>query len=115
GADDDDRFVEHSALLEILEKPGDRLVDLGAELGVIRLDGGMRIPRAGPAIGAVEDLYEPRPFFDEPAGDEKLPAERFRDLFIEPVLLADRFGLGFAVDDFGNGGLHAERQLVGLD
>ena len=37
-APDDQRLVEQAALLEVLEQPGDRLVDLAAEPAVVLLD-----------------------------------------------------------------------------
>ena len=36
GAEDDERFVEQAALLQVVDQAGDRLVDLAAELAVAR-------------------------------------------------------------------------------
>src|SRR6185369_5436535 len=44
-APDDERLVEHPAALEVLEKAGDRLIDLAAELRVAGLQAPVGVPR----------------------------------------------------------------------
>jgi len=57
---DDERLVEHPALLEVAEQRGDRLVGLLAQLGVILFDARVRVPFAA---GAMIDLDEPHAAF----------------------------------------------------
>ena len=77
GAPDDDRLVEHPALLEVLQQAGDRQVHLGRELAVVGLDAGVGVPGAA-AAAAVEDLHEPHAALDQPPGRQAEPAERPR-------------------------------------
>src|SRR5262249_62287581 len=59
-APDDQRVLEHAALLEVLEQAGDRLVHLGRQGAVVALDAGVGVP--GPAPPApVGDLHQPAP------------------------------------------------------
>ena len=46
GAPDDQGLVEQAALLEVPEKPGDRLVRLSAHVGVVLLDRAVGVPGA---------------------------------------------------------------------
>ena len=57
GPEHDEGFIEQPALLEILDEAGDGLVDLFAEAGVVTLDVGVGIPRAGAAV-EVEAIFE---------------------------------------------------------
>ena len=75
----------------------------------------MGVPRAGAAVGAVEDLHEPHAALDQPPGGEALLAEGLRGGLVEAVQLLRRRRFGGEVDDVGHGGLHAEGQLVRLD
>src|SRR5947209_8419505 len=45
-APDDNRFVQHAALFEILEQTSDGLIHLGGEAAMVLLDAGVGIPGA---------------------------------------------------------------------
>src|SRR5262245_34179367 len=66
-APDDDRLIQQSPLLQILEQPGDRLINLRAQLAVVLLQFRMRIPAPGVGIVPVENLYKPYATLDQPA------------------------------------------------
>ena len=63
-APDHKRFVEETALLEILQETRDGLVDLLAILGVICLQVAVSIPSPCPAATVV-NLYKPHTAFDQ--------------------------------------------------
>src|SRR5437868_2876226 len=79
GRPDHDRLVEQAALLEVLQQPGERPIDLGAQGGVVTLEGGVRVPGTGRAA-AVEDLHEADAALHQPPGRQALLAEGPRDL-----------------------------------
>ena len=64
---DDQRFIEHAALLEVLEQAGDRQVDLAHLAQEAGPQTGVVIPAAGTAAAA-EDLHETDAPFDHAAG-----------------------------------------------
>jgi len=81
----DERFVEQSALFEVLKQRGDRLIDLLTKRGVARLQPAMRIPRAGATVGAMEQLHEPHAPLDQAPRRQALLAEGTRDVAIETI------------------------------
>ena len=70
-APDDQRVVEHPALLEVGQQGGDRPVDLAGQLAVVRLDLGVVVPGLA---GAVPELDVADAALQQPAGDQGLPA-----------------------------------------
>src|SRR5262245_24290692 len=112
GGPDDQRLVEQSALLQILEQPADRLIYLGARGGVARLQRAVRVPRAGAAVGAMIYLNEPyATLHHSPCGQTQL-AEWPSGRVVQAV---HRVGPGrFVLEahQIRHGRLHAKRQLI---
>jgi hypothetical protein len=94
----DHRFIQQSPLLQILQQSCDRLVDLGAQLGVILAQFGVGIPQIPAA--AVKDLDEPNSFFDQPPRRQTLPAKGRRFLAVNPVQLPGGGALLGEFEDF---------------
>ena len=84
-APDDDRLVEQAAALQVVEQGRDRLIDLAAIARVIRFEPAVRVPGAGPAVGAVEDLHEPDAALDQPPGRQTELAERLGRRVVQAV------------------------------
>ena len=70
---DDERFVEHAALLEVADQAGDRLVG-GPAQRTVRADVAVGVPGAVAAAG-VANLDEADALLGKPAGEQQLPAE----------------------------------------
>src|SRR5262249_17192907 len=64
---------------------------------------------------AMEPVNEPYPRLGQPARRRLLLAERARDVLVQPVEPAGGFILVLKPEDFGDGRLHAKRELVRLD
>ena len=75
----------------------------------------MRVPGPGAAVAAVEDLHEPGAAFHQPARRQALLAEGLRLRLVEAVEGLRRGSFGGEAEDVGDGGLHAEGELVRLD
>ena len=86
-APDHERFVEHAALLEILNEPVARLIDVAALIGQPAGDVGVRVPVV------VVDLHEPHAALDHPPGEQGRVGERARLLRRVAVQLERRFRL----------------------
>src|SRR5689334_22909933 len=86
----DQCVLQHAPLLEIFEKAGDRLVDLGCEVSMIRFNLGMGIPFAA-AAAAMENLDEPDAALHQPAGDEAELPEFFCTRLIQAIERLHRF------------------------
>src|SRR5579872_2592422 len=86
GSQYDQRVGEHAPLLEVFNQSRQRQVDLGAQGAVPAFEIAVRVPRAGAAVGTVKNLYESRSPFDEPPGDQTLPAEGFGCGALQPKI-----------------------------
>ena len=67
----DERVVEQSALLEIAEESGHRLIEDGSMDGILLHEFAVAVPVAHPLphrIGAVEELHKPDSLLQKPAG-----------------------------------------------
>jgi hypothetical protein len=113
GGPDNQRFIEKPALLQVLEQAGDGLVDLHGEVGVVLLEILVGVP--GVAGAAVIDLHEADAAFREPASGEADLAEGLGDLLVEAIHPLRGFRFLLVLDGFGDGHLHPEGELVGLD
>ncbi len=85
----DQRVFQEAAGFEIAQQARDGLVGGGEVLAVVGLDVRVGILLAA---GAVVELHEPHPPFDEPAGEEAHAAERGGVFIIEAVELLRRLG-----------------------
>ena len=105
-APDHEGVVQHTALLEVGEQSGDRLIALPRQLAVVRLDLGMGIPRL-PC--PVPDLDEPNALLEQSARDQHLPP-------VQRVAVQFAGGRGFLADieDIRRLHLHAESEFEGL-
>ena len=112
GRPDNQRFVQHPALLEILQQAGDRFVDASAVFGVILFELAVRIPTA---TAAIVNLDKADSLLDQSAGRQSLPAHPLCDLFTDTVQLLHALSFAVQVDNFRHRHLHAERQLIGFD
>ena len=112
GGPDDERVVEHAALLQVGEQRGDRLVDVLGERGVL-VHVAVRVPVARGA--GVDQLDETHAALGEPARDEALPGEAFRAAARQSVELVRVVGFLREIEGLGRGGLHAEGGLEGAD
>lgn len=74
--EDNDGFVEQAAAFQVLKQASGRFVHLGGELGMVRFQSAMRVPRAGRAV-AVLDLDEAYAALDEAARGQELGAKAF--------------------------------------
>ena len=108
-APDDERVVEHSALLEVLDQRVAGLVDVLALAGHTAVDVGVVVPVV------VVDLDEADAAFDQAAGHEHAVGEAAALAGFVAVELEDMLGLLGQVGQLGHAGLHAERHLVLLD
>src|SRR5579863_9351916 len=108
GPQDDDRFFEQAALLEVLNESGDWQIDLSAQGRVPGLERAVCVPGARPAVRSVENLYESRPPFDQPPGNQTLATKGFGLIVVETIHFLHGLGLACTIDDFGNCRLHVE-------
>ena len=104
-APDDERLVEHAALLEILDQGGRRLVDVAGHLGQLVLQAAVVVPVA------VVELHEAHAFLGEAAGQQGIAREGARGVHVGPVALHDRLALSGEVHEFRDAGLHAVGHL----
>src|SRR5205823_11898189 len=113
GGPDDECFVEEAAAFEVLQETANWLIDFAAVFRVIGFQSAVGVPTTGTAVTAVIDLHEADTAFDEAAGGEAVAAKRL--VLIDAVEGESLFGFVVEVDGFGEGALHAEGELVGLD
>src|SRR5579871_177531 len=106
-APDDERAVEHAALLEVFQECGDGLVALPGELAVLYFEVVVVVPRLAVAV---PDLHEADAALQEPPGDEELPR-----LHAVAVHLAHGQRLAPDVEGVAGVHLHAVSQLERLD
>ena len=111
-APDDQRLVEQTAALEILEQPRDRPIHRAASLSVVCLDVAVCVPLAA---RAAVDLHEPDAALDQPAGQQTESPDALGRRIVQAIERLRRGGLARQVDGFGCLGLHAKRQLIALD
>ena len=104
-APDDERFVEHAALLEILDERSRGLVDVAGHLGELILYAAVVIPVA------VVELDEADAFLGEPSGEQGIAGERTGRRDVGPVAVHDRLALAREVHEIGHAGLHAVGHL----
>src|SRR6056297_722020 len=109
---DDEGLVEQAALLEVFQQAGDRLIHRLAEPRVVFLDPRVRIPLAA---GSAVELDKTDASFDQPAGEQAVPAEGLRLFLIQTVQLFHRRGLLSQVDCRGRFRLHPEGEFVTAD
>ena len=76
GGPNDDRFVEQAALLEVAQQAADRLIDHRAELAVVVLQVGVRVPRAATSAAVIK-LHEADAALDQSPREQTRFAERF--------------------------------------
>src|SRR5262249_18752686 len=104
---DHQRIVQHAALLQVFQETADGLIAFPGQAAML----GFQIVVAVPGLtGAVPDLDEADAFFQEPAGNEKLPA-----LNAGAVQSADVPRLAVDVERIFGIALHAISQLEGLN
>src|SRR6185436_17976839 len=84
-APDDQRVLEHPALLQVLEERAERLVELAAKAAMADFEVVVVVPRLA---GARPDLDEAHALLDQPARNQELPR-----LGPVAVHVADRLGL----------------------
>ena len=108
---DNQRLVQQTASLQVLQQPCNRLVDLSRQIRVIILDVAMSVPRATTPT-SVEDLYEANSSFHQSTSRQTKLAKRFGRCLIHAVeiLRFSRFRL--QAENLRNGGLHAKRQFI---
>ncbi len=111
GGEDDERFVQHPATIQIFNECGDRLVDRQRQRRVVRFDAEVSVPGPGSAAPML-DLNESHASFDEPTGGQQLFGKVGEVRNVDAVQ-----SLGFSrllreVHDFRHRVLHPERQLT---
>ena len=72
GGPDDQHIVQHAALLQVLQQPGDRLIDLRRQSAVV---GHVAVGIPVAAGAGMDQFDESDAAFDQPPGGEALPAE----------------------------------------
>ena len=83
GAPDDECFIKHAARLEILDQPGDGLIDIGREF-VVRTQIAVGVPVvAGAGVDQFDDAHAA---FGHAPGHHALPAEALVVAAFEAVL-----------------------------
>ena len=102
--------MQHSALLQIFEQRGNRLVNGLTIFRVVFFQVGVCIPRTGRvAATTVINLYEPHTPFDKSTSGQQLPTVPLT------VGVERRLRLILQVKDFGYRHLHTESQLIRID
>ena len=114
GSKDDQCVIQHPAALQVFEQPRNRLVDLRGEVGVILLDARVRIPGTA-ATTAMEDLDEAHATLRHPARCKTHLSKLAGVVLVHPVQGLRFRGLFLKAKRFGDGRLHLEGQLIGLD
>ena len=110
-----DRLVEQPALLQVGDERRDRLLRDAGVLLVVLLQVAVLIPRGiVPVETRAGDLDEPHTGFDHPPGAQSLRGivALVLVLRIDPVELADRFGLAADVGECRHFRLHPKGRLV---
>ncbi len=102
-ATDDQRVIQHAALLQIRQKCGNRLIELPSPLAMVLFDLRVVIPRLPCTM---PQLNIPHAAFKQPSRDQRLP--RVNAL---PILLMNVFRLARQIERFGRFHLHAEREF----
>lgn len=105
-AEDDQRIVEHSALLEIFDEACGGLVDIAAVDFELGINIGMVIP------SCMHDLHKSAASFDEASCEQTVARERSGALDIVAVEVFHMLWLGVEVGEFRHAGLHAEGHFV---
>src|SRR5262249_54792302 len=83
----DDRVVQHSTLLQILDQRRGRLVHTGSHVQMVALEVLVRvpIPAREAIVCAAPYLHEPNSSLEQSAADKAASAEVPRDLTVQPV------------------------------
>jgi hypothetical protein len=106
GEEEDERVVEETAEIEIVEESGDRLIDFRGAGGEAFFEFAVLIP------AWVEELDEADPVFAETAGEKAIGGKGALVAGVGAVLV-EGFGVfGREVGEGGDGALHAEGELV---
>ena len=102
-------FIQQSALLQVLEQSGNRLINCAGSRRVIRLEFAVRIP------AIVINLNKADTTLNQSPGDQALPANRLTVRLVHPV--KPLCGLCFCagIHNLRYGHLHAEGEFVGFD
>ena len=108
-APDDQGFVKHSALLQVSDQRGDRLVNRFSA----RLEPFAEIVVVIPA--ALAQFDKPDALLGHAAREQALRAEFASLLLVESVHGTHALGLGREIHGLGHRRLHAEGKLVGLN
>ena len=108
-APEDERVVEHPALLEVGKQCRDRLVDLAALLRELLAQVAVRVP------AAVAHLDEAHALLGEAPRQQALARERVGRLLADAVHVERRLLLVGKIDEIRHLRLHAEREFVALD
>ena len=105
-APDDQRIIEHAALLEVLNQGG------RAAVGVVALvpEGGGQVAVLVPA--AMQDLDDAHASFDQPARQQGAVGEGARLAHRRAVHIQNALRFAGNVDQFRHAGLHAKRHFV---
>src|SRR5215212_4882738 len=82
-----ERFVQHAALLEITYQRRDWLINLGAVGAVVFQQTAVGVPPAGIAVAAVENLHESDTPLDQPPRRKTMLGERRRRFAVQPIEL----------------------------
>src|SRR6516225_3255589 len=106
-APDQQRIVQHAALFQVFQKASDGLIAFPGQTAMLRFQIIVAVPGLA---GAVPDLDEANAFFQEPAGNEKLPA-----LNAGAVQSANVSRLAVDVESILGIALHAISQLERLN
>ena len=109
------RVLEQTALREVFEQSGERLVGLAREAGVIADEIHVAVPRELILHAAAVNLHEPRAPLHEPPRHEALRRDVRAVRLIEPVEFADAFRLLRQIERVRRGGLHAVSQLEAVN
>ena len=112
GAPDDECFLEQAALAQISDQGSSGLVEDGGMAIVLFFQGAMAVPIECPAagLGAIKQLHETHPAFDQPASENAIAGEcglMWMGGIIGAVQFQDMSWLGRQVADFGHAELHA--------
>ena len=107
---DDQRLVEETALLQVLDQGGDGLVHRSALVRQSISQTG-RCPGSMVVPAPVEELHEANPLLDQSTGEQAVVGEAGSSGF-GPVVLHDMLRLFRDVHDLRDGCLHPVRQLV---
>ena len=105
-----ERVLEQSPLLQVGQQSGDRSVNFHRVLGVIGLEIAVLVP-----FVTVRDLNEPHAPFGTASGDQALPAEVIRRIFIDAVEFEGRRAFLGKIDQLRRLGLHPKSEFERVD